>query len=130
MEYADAQNFSLGQKFDCIVAGEVIEYLPNLSGFFNSCFNHLYPDGRIILSTENPYSIKQCAKAIKRISSSNLFYLNPDNIQNCCQEIDQSKIEIEWIPPSKMPNKVLYKIGFKKLASEKYCVAIESNTSK
>lgn len=53
---ADAQNFDLGQ-FDLIVAGEIIEHLGDLRGFFSSAARNLLPGGRLIITTPNPYSL-------------------------------------------------------------------------
>jgi SAM-dependent methyltransferase len=52
---ADAQHFDLGLKFDVIVAGDVIEHLHDLKGFFESVSNHLCPGGRLTLMTPNPW---------------------------------------------------------------------------
>lgn len=58
VHYADAQNFDLDQKFDVIVAGDIIEHLHDLSGFFGCCTKHLENDGRLIISTPNPWHWK------------------------------------------------------------------------
>jgi SAM-dependent methyltransferase len=50
---ADAQDFSIPERFDTIVAGELIEHLGNPSGFLRSAREHLAPGGCIVLST--PY---------------------------------------------------------------------------
>jgi SAM-dependent methyltransferase len=50
----DAQDFDLGRTFDTIVAGELIEHLPNPGAFLNACRKHLGPGGRLVLTT--PYA--------------------------------------------------------------------------
>ncbi len=50
---ADATNFNLGQKFDAIVAGEIIEHVLNPGGFLQSAHLHLNPGGLLILTTPN-----------------------------------------------------------------------------
>ena len=52
----DAQNYDLGQ-FDVIIAGEIIEHLGDLRGFFESAARNLTPGGRLIITTPNPYSL-------------------------------------------------------------------------
>lgn len=54
VHHGDAQSFDLGKRFDTVVAGEIIEHLPNLSGFLGCCHRHLADDGQLILTT--PYA--------------------------------------------------------------------------
>ncbi len=53
--YGDACNFDLEQRFATITAGDLIEHLANLEGFFLSCKKHLLPDGKLMVSTPNPW---------------------------------------------------------------------------
>lgn len=50
---ADVQHMSLGQQFDVIVAGEIIEHLVNFDGFLTSLDDHLAPGGLIMFTTPN-----------------------------------------------------------------------------
>lgn len=45
----------LGEKFDTIVAGEIIEHLDNPHAFLAGCFDVLNPGGVLLISTPNPY---------------------------------------------------------------------------
>lgn len=56
--YADAEDFNLNEKFDVIVAGEIIEHLTNLNGFFNSVKKHLREEGILIITTPNSFYFK------------------------------------------------------------------------
>lgn len=62
---ADAQNLrNLGKgRFDVIVAGEVIEHMPNPGLFFESAHSVINPGGFIIVTTINAY----CARRFIRI---------------------------------------------------------------
>lgn len=59
----DAQIFDLGRKFDVIVAGSTIAHLEDLHGFLESCKRHLAPDGRLLISTDNPWYWRYVARA-------------------------------------------------------------------
>lgn len=61
---ADACNFDLREKFDVIVAGDVIEHLDNPGGFLDCCFRHLVDNGALLISTDNPWFWKHLARAI------------------------------------------------------------------
>lgn len=63
---ADACDFDLGETFDAIVAGEVIEHLDNAAGFLRSCRRHLKPDGMLLITTPNPWYWRHIAKAVIR----------------------------------------------------------------
>jgi 2-polyprenyl-3-methyl-5-hydroxy-6-metoxy-1,4-benzoquinol methylase len=52
----DAQNFNFEDKFDVIVIGEVVEHLWNIEGMFNSAYNSLKDNGRLIITTPNAYA--------------------------------------------------------------------------
>lgn len=43
------------ERFDAIVAGEIIEHLPRPIDFLSDCYSLLNSGGRLILSTPNPY---------------------------------------------------------------------------
>lgn len=45
----------ISEKFDVIVAGDIIEHLTNFEGFFENITRLLKPDGCLIISTGNPY---------------------------------------------------------------------------
>lgn len=60
---ADAQDFDLGRTFEVIVAGDIIEHLENFDGFLESCKRHLVPNGRLLISTPNPWYWKNFIKA-------------------------------------------------------------------
>jgi len=62
--HADAQNFSLDEKFDVIIAGDIIEHLEDFAGFFKSCLNHLKKGGEIRISTPNPWYWRNIVKSI------------------------------------------------------------------
>lgn len=52
---ANAQTVDLGRKFDCIVAGELLEHLENPGIFLENMKRHLRTGGCIILTTPNPF---------------------------------------------------------------------------
>lgn len=52
---ADVQEMHLGEAFDVIVGGELIEHIENPGRFLNNMRSHLAPGGRLILTTPNPF---------------------------------------------------------------------------
>ena len=60
----DAQDFDLGQNFDVIVAGDLIEHLENIGGFLEACSNHLRPGGVLLVATPNPFNFEQSLRCL------------------------------------------------------------------
>lgn len=52
---ADAQDFQLDEEFDVVVAGDIIEHLPEPGGMLDSIHRHLTPDGELVVTTPNAW---------------------------------------------------------------------------
>lgn len=59
----DACDFDIGEKFDVIVAGDIIEHLDNVGGFLSSCRRSLRPDGVLLVTTDSPWFWRHIARA-------------------------------------------------------------------
>ena len=66
IKLANAEDFNLNQKFDVVVAGELIEHLANFEGFLNSVRKHLKDNGLLILTTPNMFYFKEALFLILR----------------------------------------------------------------
>lgn len=51
----DARSADLGEKFDVVFAGELIEHLVNFEAFLASAKRHLKPGGKLVLTTPNAF---------------------------------------------------------------------------
>lgn len=58
IRYGNAESFNLSMKFDVVFAGELIEHLGNLEGFFDSCKRHMKSDSKLIITTPNCFGIR------------------------------------------------------------------------
>jgi SAM-dependent methyltransferase len=54
---ADVENMDLGEKFQVIMAGELVEHLTNHRSFFENVKRHLAPDGIFVASVPNANSL-------------------------------------------------------------------------
>jgi 2-polyprenyl-3-methyl-5-hydroxy-6-metoxy-1,4-benzoquinol methylase len=52
-----AESFELHDKFDTVVAGELIEHLANPGMFLQQAQRHLKDGGTVVLTTPNPFSV-------------------------------------------------------------------------
>lgn len=71
----DVQNLDLGETFDVIVAGDLIEHLDDFAGFLDGCKKHLGEDGQLLISTPNPWYWRNTVKAALRTEVAN----NPEH---------------------------------------------------
>ena len=53
----DAEDFALAERFDVILAGELIEHLSNPGKFLDCAWRHLKPGGKLLLTTPNRYGV-------------------------------------------------------------------------
>jgi SAM-dependent methyltransferase len=53
----DASTVDLGQTFDLVVAGEIIEHIDNPGAFLRNMARHLNSAGRLVLTTPNPFFV-------------------------------------------------------------------------
>jgi len=74
VRYGNAENFELNEKFNTIVAGELIEHLSNPGKFLDCCRKHLKDDEKLILTTPNPHWIEY---TVRRLFKK--LYVNPEH---------------------------------------------------
>ena len=81
IRYCDATSEEyLGEKFDTVVLGDVIEHVNNPVDLIRFAKRHLNPGGEIIAKTPNPYYIdhvKKCAKNRDFVSLDHLAWYTP-----------------------------------------------------
>ncbi len=77
----DACDFDLGEKFDVVVADDIIEHLTNLSGFLISVRRQPNPGGKLVITTPNPFNIEQMIWAVFRkqanVNTEHVVWLDP-----------------------------------------------------
>ena len=73
-----AESFELPDRFDTIVAGELIEHLANPGLFLRQARAHLKPGGRVVLTTPNPFSLLFISYALLK------FPKTCENLQHTC----------------------------------------------
>jgi len=121
---ADAENFKLDQKFDVIIAGELIEHLSNPGKFLERCKDHLKDKGKLILTTPNAWCILNLISVIFK-------GFPPLNVEHTCwydkktvaQLLDRYGFKIDKFDFVKPPRgargwllaHMLYNLGFKQL---------------
>lgn len=52
--HANVESMDLGEDFEVIVAGDIIEHLSNCGNFMDQVYKHLAPQGTFLITTPNP----------------------------------------------------------------------------
>jgi SAM-dependent methyltransferase len=83
-----AESFELSERFDTIVAGELIEHLANPGLFLQQAKKHLKPGGRVVLTTPNAFSLLFIAYALFK------YPRTCENLQHTCWFCPQTMKEL------------------------------------
>ena len=97
----NAENFDLDEKFDVIVAGDLIEHLSNIGMFLQSVKRHMDDDSLFIFTTPNPFNIEQTMTAIFSnyisVNDEHTCWLSP---QVCWELLNREGFDIKgfyWV---------------------------------
>ena len=95
----------LGQTFDTIVAGELIEHLPNPGTFLENMSRHLKPDGTLVITTPNPFYSKQAWKIWRHsqpsVHEEHTCWFDPITLNTLCQLSGLKVDKIYWVQKKK-----------------------------
>lgn len=99
---ADAESMKLDETFDLIIAGELIEHLPNPGKFLERTREHLRDQGRLILTTPNPWDWTRLIRAVLKKPSTpvkeHLCWYDKETITNLVNRYGFKIEQIEFIP--------------------------------
>lgn len=91
----NAETFELNEKFDVIVAGELIEHLNNQGLFLENVKKHLRMGGRLILTTPNAFAAKRLIWAIGKGVPVNEEHTLWHDVKTLKQVVKRCGYEIE-----------------------------------
>ena len=119
VRYGNAEDFELGENFDIIVAGELIEHLSNPGRFLDACRNHLKEEGIVILTTPNPFWVEYPIRIFLKKLSVNLehtAWYDESVLTHLAErhlfEVVEVKYIIERYAPNSVKGFVYHKIVF------------------
>jgi 2-polyprenyl-3-methyl-5-hydroxy-6-metoxy-1,4-benzoquinol methylase len=84
----DAEALSLNERFDCILAGDVVEHLNNPGLFLQGAVQHLLPGGEIIIGVPSALSagiVKTWLLGIEDVHRDHTFYFSPKTLAELCR---------------------------------------------
>lgn len=100
-QHQDVITMNLEQRFDTIVAGELIEHLPNAGAFLENMAKHLNPDGTLIITTPNPFYSKQTWKIWRynepSVHEEHTCWFDPITLSTLCKMSGLEPYKIYWV---------------------------------
>ena len=98
---ADACSVQLDERFDVIVAGEVIEHVANVGAFLENLRDHLAPDGVLIVSTPNPFYAGQAWKIWRYgapdVHEDHVAWFDPITLGAALQRAGLEPVRAAWV---------------------------------
>jgi 2-polyprenyl-3-methyl-5-hydroxy-6-metoxy-1,4-benzoquinol methylase len=100
---ADVEELALDQKFDCIVAGEILEHLSNPGKALKCWSGLLRTEGVLVVTTCNPFYIKQfwkvLHKGVPQVHTGHSCWFDPLTLCRLLDRCGYEIIEGAWIRP-------------------------------
>ncbi len=87
---ADVEEMRLSVRFDCIVAGDIIEHLSNPGRFLDRCREHLEPSGKLVISSPNPFHLRNIVRTLlgnlePHVNSGHVAWYDPFMLGNLAE---------------------------------------------
>jgi 2-polyprenyl-3-methyl-5-hydroxy-6-metoxy-1,4-benzoquinol methylase len=101
----DVTSMRLHQKFDLIVAAEVIEHLTNPGLALKNLKEHLKENGILVLTTCNPFCYRQQSRILRhgtiQVNNTHTCWYDPRTIDGMLKHCGLTIIKGAWISPKK-----------------------------
>jgi 2-polyprenyl-3-methyl-5-hydroxy-6-metoxy-1,4-benzoquinol methylase len=123
----DAMQMLWPEGFDAVVAGDLIEHLPNPGGFLSQAADALRESGRLVVSTPNPagYRYALRAAADNYTSSDHTCWIDPQQLDTLGQRFGLRLGNVEWVRRDTPSARLLAGLGFDRLAANGYVGVLE-----
>ena len=99
----DVETMDLGQKFDVVIAGELIEHLENPGRWLRNMRRHMNPGGKIIISTPNPFYAGQTWKIWRygkpMVHEDHMGWQDPTTLSQLLRRTGFEPVEGYWVQP-------------------------------
>jgi 2-polyprenyl-3-methyl-5-hydroxy-6-metoxy-1,4-benzoquinol methylase len=129
INFGDVQNFDLNRKFDVVVAADILEHLDDFKGFFKSVRNALKDDGRLVITTPNPWFFLKLIRCLFKGDPG----CNPNHVVWFCQQTLKKLLELNGFVIETIEygssEPIFYRIGrFRKILfhTSIFCIAKKS----
>ena len=98
---SDITTMDLGRDFDVIVAGEIVEHLPNPCLSLANLKRHLRPAGKLVLTTPNAFQIHLVSKVLRhgliRVHEEHTAWYDPQTLSVMLRHAGLRLVTGVWI---------------------------------
>ena len=103
---ADVMTMDLGERYEVIIAGELIEHLANPGLFLCNMARHLSPGGTLVLTTPNPFHFGLVWKIWRygrpNVHEEHTCWFDPITLCQLCGRSQLDPYALHWIRPAGM----------------------------
>lgn len=118
----DVEALELDEQVDVVVAGELIEHLSDLEGFFESVRRSLRPGGKLVLTTPNPWGFHFLKQALfsgdVHRNPTHTMWLDEEMLELHCERHGLVDVDIEYLePPQRGITRLAWRLGRRNVGS-------------
>jgi len=97
VRHGDVTSLQLGETFDVVVAGELIEHVTDAGALLDACARHLTPGGLLVLSTPNAFALHASPGILSPLVRNR--GIHPDHVAwYCATTLEQLLARQGWGP--------------------------------
>ena len=104
----DIVSMDLGQTFDVIIAGEVIEHLLDAGSALRNLGKHLKRNGRLVITTCNPFYYRQQSKIARhghiQVHRGHTAWYDPQTLSVILESVGFTVMSGIWLAPQRKLN--------------------------
>jgi SAM-dependent methyltransferase len=97
----DVESLDLGEQFDLIVAGDLIEHLSNICQFLDSVSHHMHDQSAFVVTTPNPFNVEQFSQALFRkqimVNLQHTVWIDPRVMHELISRSMLEIVDFVWI---------------------------------
>jgi len=104
MVQADVEQMNLGVTADTVVAGELIEHLSNPGRMLDRAREHLRNDGRLVLSTPNPWAFVHLSRHLHnglQVNTEHTAWFGPTVLRQLLNRHGFDVVDVTGVAPSR-----------------------------
>ena len=122
----DVSSASLNQKFDLIIAAEVIEHLPNPALALCNLKAHLKNSGTLVVTTCNPFYYRQQSRIVRhgavQVNAAHTCWYDPLTLARMLRSAGFTVVKGAWIAPGKRWNPMTFAARWRKYWNPNFMV--------
>jgi len=98
---ADVELLDLGDQFDLIVAGDLIEHLSNMGRFLEAVSRHMHDQTAFVVTTPNPFNVEQFTQALFHnriaVNAEHTAWIDPRVMHELVSRSPLEIVDFAWI---------------------------------